>query len=299
MRRLLDGPPNRQRCGAILACGALNAVLLALIAAVSSQREAMPPSALDRVLQTRVLRAGTTLDYAPFSLRCADGRAAGSDVEAARALAASLDAELQLVPTTWVTLLNDAAMGHFDLAVGGVTITLMRLRRVAFSRPLGVSSVKVLVAPCGSALLQLLAAGAGVATLDAAVADLPLVVNAGGTNEDFVRDFLPSARIVLLPQTAQFPALLAGSANLTITDAVEARLITLRHAGLLCASAGIVPSAAERKGFLLPRGDDVRWKAYVDAWLEPRQASYNVSVEAWLARTGAAEDSAQVACPAQ
>ena len=43
-------------------------------------------SALDRVLRSNTLRVGTTLDYAPYSLRCPDGTAAGADIEYARLL---------------------------------------------------------------------------------------------------------------------------------------------------------------------------------------------------------------------
>ena len=122
-------------------------------------------------------------------------------------------------------------------SVGGISITLERLRLIGFSSPLSHGG-KVLVAPCGSSLLATLNRSA----IPSELLDLldarstRVVVNPGGTNERFVRQQLPRASVQLVAQNAQWAELLAGTADVTFTDEVEARLQALRYPQALCAS---------------------------------------------------------------
>ena len=235
---------------------------------------------LDRVLHTGELRVGATLDYAPFSMECLE-RAGGADIEMAGRLAASLNAKMIVYKTTWSSLIQDAKDGHFDIAVGGISITLQRLRAVAMSRPL-LHGGKVVVAPCGSPCLY-----EPMAALNRP--STRVAVNPGGTNEDFVRQTLGNTTVQLVAQNDQFHAILHDQANFTVTDDVEAKLQALRYPGALCAALNHLETH-DRKAYLLPQRSDVPWAAYVNAWLESETApqagahsSYNATLERWLA----------------
>jgi len=82
-----------------------------------------------------VLRVGTTGDYAPFSLRRPDGTYEGADVEMARDLAERLGVAVAFVPTVWADLLDHLLADRFDIAMGGVTVTVPRAQKVFFSMP--------------------------------------------------------------------------------------------------------------------------------------------------------------------
>lgn len=237
------------------------------------------------------LRAGFSLDYPPYSMRCRDGAtAAGVDVEAALDLADTLGVPLHVVPTTWPSLLADAAAGQFDIAGGGISNTLRRLRAgVAFSQPTSHGG-KVVVAPCAAA--DLLMSNASAASLPAGAT---VAVNPGGTNEAWIRAHWPNATIRLVAQGEQFGDILAGTANLTVTDRVEARLHSLRYPGQLCAGAAVLSGAEEDvKAWMLPprSARDAAWARYVDRWVGERRDAYAVSEEAWVARLGAMNESA-------
>lgn len=56
------------------------------------------------------------------------------DIDLAGDLAHRLHVALELVPTTWSALLNDLD-NRYDLAMGGVTITLDRAQEALYSAP--------------------------------------------------------------------------------------------------------------------------------------------------------------------
>src|SRR6187399_3034146 len=89
--------------------------------------QAAAATRLDDVLARGVLRVGTTGDYKPFSYRAgATGAFIGLDITLAADLAKSMGVTLQVVPTTWGTMMGDLADDRFDLAMGGVSVSLER-----------------------------------------------------------------------------------------------------------------------------------------------------------------------------
>ena len=259
--------------------------LILLIANTAVANNAARSTTLDAVLSHGVLRVGLTLDYPPFSLRCSSNNreAAGSDVDAAIDLAAALGVRLVIVPTTWPRLLEDAASNAFDAAAGGISITLSRLRHVGFSRPSSTGG-KVIVAPCSNHLLLSLDRHNASTALPQGTT---IAVNPGGTNAAYVSEHWPDAPTRVVQQGQQFNALLDGSADLTVTDEIEAALVTMRHASVLCAGAARLTD--EAKAWLIPRRDDVAWAAYLNRWLLQREAQSS-TVGLWLSRLGLRQD---------
>src|SRR5882724_6528427 len=73
------------------------------------------------------LRVGTSGDYAPFSVRAADGTLSGFDIEVARAYAAERGREIVFVPFRWPELGARFVAGDFDIVMSGVTVRPDRL----------------------------------------------------------------------------------------------------------------------------------------------------------------------------
>ncbi|HEX7037512.1 MAG TPA: gamma subclass chorismate mutase AroQ [Pseudomonadales bacterium] len=213
---------------------------------------------LQQILETRVLRVGTTGDYAPFSHRGdATETPRGIDIDLARRLADALEVDVAFVETSWPTLLDDLAAGRFDIAMSGVSRTLDRQRVGYLSVPYYVGG-KTAIARCGEA--------ARFGSLEGI--DRPavrVIVNPGGTNEAFVDAHLHRARKVLHQDNRTiFDALAAGAADVMITDRVEVELQTARNPEL-CAAA---PEnfTYQEKAYLMPQ--DTPWKEFVNTWLE-------------------------------
>lgn len=218
------------------------------------------PDRLTQVLDSGVLRVGTTGDYAPFSLR-RDGEEAyaGIDIELARDLAASLDAEVRFVPTSWPTLAEDHQRNAFDIAMSGVSRTLARQRIGFFSRAYYVGG-KTAISRCADR--------ERFRTLEAIDAPgVRIIVNPGGTNEAFVDARLARAEKVRHGDNRSiFAEIESGRADVMITDAIEVELMT-PPGSLLCRATPDFLTYQE-KGYLLPR--DEAFRAYVDLWLSQR-----------------------------
>lgn len=231
---------------------------LAAVMASGAAHAAAPHSVLARILARGTLRVGMTGDYRPFDIRDPKtGAFSGIDVAMARRLANSLSVRLQIVPTSWPALMAGLLAQRYDIAMGGITITLPRLETAFFSTP---------VLRAGKVPLTLCSNAARFATL--AQIDRPgvkVIVNPGGTNAAFDKAHLHRAEIVVIKDnTATFGEILSGKVDLMITDNVEARLQHRLHPGLCAVHPGHPFDFAEL-GYMMPQ--DPALKSYVDAWL--------------------------------
>ncbi|NLU67528.1 transporter substrate-binding domain-containing protein [Streptomyces sp. HNM0574] len=233
-------------------------------------------SLLDSVPERGVLRVCTTGDYRPFThLEKDTGAYRGIDVDMARDLAESLDAKASFVATTWKNLTGDLAGGRCDLAVGGVSVTLERAREVAFSEPTREDG-KTPIVRCEDedryrTLRQIDRPGTTV------------VVNPGGTNEEFARAHIRRATIKEHPEnTTIFEEIVAGRADVMMTDASE----TLYQAKLhpeLCSVHPEKPFTFAEKAYAVPRGD-AEFREYVDRFvhLATHDGTYERYEDEWM-----------------
>ncbi|MEU9118023.1 transporter substrate-binding domain-containing protein [Streptomyces sp. NPDC048483] len=231
---------------------------------------------LDTVPRRGVLRVCTTGDYRPFTHRDPKtGAYSGIDIQMARDLAKSLDAKPRYVATTWANLVGDLASGRCDIAVGGVSITLPRARAVYFSEPTRTDG-KTPIVRCADkdryrTLDQIDRRGTKV------------IVNPGGTNEQFARAHIKRATLTVHPDnTTIFDEIIAGRADVMMTDAGETRYQAKIHPEL-CSVHPDKPFTFSEKAYALPRGDE-EFKAYVDQWvhLATHDGTYRKYEEAWM-----------------
>ena len=219
------------------------------------------------------LRAGLTGDYAPYSLRGADGKIAGADVIMARSLAKMLGVALEIVPTVWKSLADDLKADRFDIAMGGVSVTPDRAAAGDFSVAV-LHDGKRPIARCADKDLY--------TSLDAINApSVRVVVNPGGTNERFAKANLPNAHVdVHADNRTIFDEIAAGRADVMVTDGAEVDYQARRHAGILCPAAVADSFDHFDKAYWMTR--DPALKAAVDVWLTQSLAAggYQRALEA-------------------
>ncbi|KAF1024989.1 MAG: Cyclohexadienyl dehydratase [Burkholderia plantarii] len=223
----------------------------------TAQNAGMPASRLDAILARGTLRACTTGDYRPYSYYRPDGHFEGIDIDLAHSLAASLGVKTEFVKTSWSTLTRDF-IAQCDIAVGGVSTTLGRQRRAFFTQPY-LRDGKAPIVRCADVERY-----QSIAQIDRP--DTRVIVNPGGTNERFARQFFPHATLTVYPDNVTiFRQILDGRADVMVTDASETRLQHKLNPGL-CPVHPDQPFQFGEKAFMVPRGDVV-FQQYVDQWL--------------------------------
>jgi len=249
-------------------------------------------SQLDQILSRGYLKVGTTGDYKPFSYLVTNTSALpstnttstrinttfiGADITAAQSLsnALGLAHPVQFVKTAWANLTTDLAAGKFDIAMGGISLTLLRSRSAFFSTAIQRVGKTGCIRCSDSAKFTSLS--------DIDQAGVKVVVNPGGSNYAFDVANLKSASIVLVEDNnAVYEAVLDGSADAMISDLIEVELQLKLHPGELCIVNPGAPFNFEELAYMM--GRDVVWKNFVDAWVHVMLGSgaWNETLSQWM-----------------
>jgi len=216
-------------------------------------------SSLDRILKEGIIRIGTTGDYKPFTfLNPVSGEYEGYDIDAAEMLARSLGVKIQWVPTTWATLVKGITANQYDIAVGGITRTLSRLKRV------GMSTAYFTVGKCP--LIRTSDQDRFHSIDDIDQIGVKIGVNPGGTNEAFVRAYFTRATIIMVDNNLDIPSKIQShEIDAMITDNVEAVLVAGQHADLFALNPD-QPANRDELGYMTPR-DDQALLNWINAWV--------------------------------
>jgi cyclohexadienyl dehydratase len=255
----------------------LAALLVALFVAQPAHAQEMAsPSRLDAIIKRGTLRVGMTGDYLPFTLfDKTTQQFRGFDVDMAEALGKALGVKVEFVPTAWPRLMKDFEADQFDIAMGGVSVTLDRQKKGLFSTPI-MREGKTPIARCADV-------GKYQTLADIDRKGTRVIVNPGGTNERFARANIKDAEIEVFPDnTVIFDEIASGHADLMMTDASETRYQQKQHSGVLCAVHPDKPFDFSEKAYWLQR--DVALKAFVDQWLHiaMEDGSYKKIYAAWF-----------------
>jgi len=254
----------------ILAC------LAAAFFLVSSPAHSQQASRLDEIMKRGTLRVGLTGDYLPFSsFDAVTSKFRGFDVDMAEALGKALGVKVEYVHTAWPQMTRDFEADNFDIAMGGVSITLDRQKKGLFSSPI-MREGKTPIARCSDK-------GKYQTIADIDKPGTRVIVNSGGTNERFARANVKNAEIrVYNDNVTIFDEIAKGDADLMITDASETRYQQKLHPGVLCAVHPEKPFDFAEKAYWLQR--DFALKAFVDQWLHiaVEDGSFKKIYAAWF-----------------
>ncbi len=216
---------------------------------------------LPQIVQRGSVRVCSTGDYRPFTFRDSQGNWSGLDIEMAHDMAGRLGVQLDLVPTTWASLVDDLG-DKCDAAMGGISITLDRAKHAIYSAPYLRDGKAAIVRCADSPKFQTLA--------DIDRPGVRVAVNPGGTNAQFDKDHLHFAQVVNYPDNNTiFDQLTGNAADVMITDSSEIRWQTDQNPQL-CGESLDHPFTFEQKGYLVTQTapDLQQW---INQWLNIAQ----------------------------
>lgn len=220
---------------------------------------------LSEIKKRGVLLVGATGDYRPMSYKEPDtGEYWGFDADLAEDLADSLGVDLQYVPTSWPTLMDDTLAGKFDLAACGITITDARKEQALMSEGYLVNGKTII---CRS---EDAAKYTDLESINKP--EVRVMVNPGGLNEKFARENLPDVTLIVHDVNQDIPGLIAeGAADIMITEIMEAGYYVGQDERL---DAPLInePFTHGELGVLMPKGSEDLLE-YVNAFLEEEKRS--------------------------
>ena len=173
---------------------------------------------VERIEQRGKLLVGTTGDYRPLSFREPEtGLYWGFAIELAETMATRMGVAVEFVPTSWPTLTADVQADPqlFDMAMGGITITEARCATMLMSEGYLANGKTILCRTEDTLRFRSLE--------DIDRPEVRVMVNPGGLNEQFARQHLTHATLIVHPNNEEIPSLIAqGDADVMITEITEA-----------------------------------------------------------------------------
>lgn len=222
-------------------------VFLMILSACSNHMDTQSP--LETIKADGVLRVGMTGDYQPMSYLDPESDSyVGFDVELVEDLADALGVEIEYIPTSWPTLMEDTLAGKFDLAICGITITDARKEQALMSDGyLG----------NGKTVLCRVEDADKYTSLEAVNRpEVRVMENPGGLNEKFARENLPNATLIIHDVNQEIPGLIAsGEADVMITEIMEAGYYVGQD-DRLAAPLIHEPFTNGELGVLMPKGSE-------------------------------------------
>ena len=232
--------------------------VMALLGFLLATTAAEADSRLKKILNTGVLRVGTTGDWNPMTMKDpATNSYTGYDIDVMTALAKDLDVEIEFVPTDWKTLVSGVVSGKYHMT-GSASISPARAKVAGYTDSyFSLATVPLTLTKNADKFKDW-------ADLDKA--DVTVAATLGTTQEKQVKQFFPNAQYKIVEAPARdFQEVLAGRADAHITSNVEAYKLVAKYPQMM-----VVPVAAPKAptpiAMLLPQGDQV-WINYVNTWI--------------------------------
>lgn len=261
---------------ACIAAGVSLVLSLAAPAALAQQPGAASKSRLGKILESGVLRVGTTGDFRPMSFREPGAPdLTGHDIEAARELAKDMGVKVEFVPTDWKTLITGIVADKFDIAMSGISMNVDRAKVAGFTLPyMEFGTVPVTLKKNDKRFRS---------WSDIDKKGVTVATTLGTVFDAQAKEYFKVATLkpVEAPATG-YQEVLSGRADVNITSNVEAATLIKTHPTLM-----VVPvdrARSRRPASFLVAQDDVVWLNFVNHWISIKksQGYFDGLEQKWL-----------------
>ena len=234
-------------------------VLTCMLLASALPASAQQKSLLHQILERGVIRVGTTGTYFPFSIRDAATESfQGYDIEVAQQLGKDLGVRVEFVLTTWPTIVAGLVANKYDIAASGITMTLDRMKTVAFTDSYEKPTVVPVIRGADAAKYK--------SWRDLDSPNVTIAVMLGTSAEKTTKDTFKQAKIISVePPSQDWQEVLAGRANAAINDNLSYARVVKRNPTLAMLDPDH-PLAASLNGLMTVQGDQV-WLNWLNAWI--------------------------------
>jgi len=219
-------------------------------------------SALNDILNSGVLKVGTTGDWNPMTMKDpATNTYIGYDIDVMTELAKDLGVDVEYVPTDWKTLVNGVMAGKYHIT-GSASVAPKRAKVAGYS----ISYFSLATVPLTLKTNE----GRFSDWDDLDKPDVVVAATLGTTQEQQVKRFFPNAQHKIVEAPARdFQEVLAGRADGHITSNVEAYKLIAKYPQMMIVPVN-QPRARTPIAMLMLQADQV-WINYVNTWIALKQ----------------------------
>ena len=219
-------------------------------------------SVLKEILSSGVLKAGTTGDWNPMSVKDpATNSYKGYDIDVFTELAKDMGVKLELVPTDWKTLVSGVAAGNYYIS-GSASISPARMKAAGYTS----SYIAVEIFPCTMEEN----AGRFDSWESINKPGVKVAATLGTLFEKWIKDWFPKADHVIVEAPAlQHMEVISGRADVFVTSNIEGATLTKKFSKMRAIPV-TTPRNPSPIAMLLPQDDQV-WINYVNSWITLKQ----------------------------
>lgn len=253
---------NRRDIGSLVGLGAAAAALAAGSVASPALAQSQPESTFAQIRRTKKLRIAGTVGTEPYYHKdIATGQWSGFCVSMATELAKAMEAEVEIIESTWGNSVLDLQANKIDIMFG-LSPTPSRALIVEFTRPI-MNNTFTIIAKSGFEPKS---------WDDLNKPEVKVAVDIGSTHDLYARRTLPKATLVALksPDEAVL-AVQSGRADCLIQVAMLS-LVTVKKNAKVGKVIIPTPVAAQPTCCGVRVDSDTRFRTYVDNWLEYSRA---------------------------
>ena len=238
-------------------------ILLSILPILGLHSTAVAQSALNEILSSGTLKAGTTGDFNPFSVRdAATNKYKGYDIDLMTELANDMGVEIEFVPTDWKTIVNGVVAGKYHIT-GSASIKASRMKAAGFSE----SYLAVVFKPFTTADK----AGNFDGWDSINKSGVIVATTLGTAMEPMVKGWFPKATIKSVEAPARgYQEVLAGRADIFVTSNLEGSTLKAKYSDVKEVKVD-APRSPTPLAMLLPQSDQV-WINYVNHWIKIKSA---------------------------
>ena len=238
-------------------------IVIAFIVTFGINNGAIAQSALNEILSSGSLKAGTTGDFNPFSVRDpATNKYKGYDIDIMTELANDMGVEIEFVPTDWKTIVNGVVAGKYHIT-GSASIKASRMKAAGFSD----SYLAVVFKPFTT--VDKIDRFNGWDSINKS--GVTVGTTLGTAMEPMVKGWFPNAEIKSVEAPARgYQEVLAGRADVFVTSNLEGSTLKAKYPDVREVSVD-APRSPTPLAMLLPQADQV-WINYVNHWIEIKTA---------------------------
>ncbi|MCX8997938.1 ABC transporter substrate-binding protein [Rhizobiaceae bacterium BDR2-2] len=246
----------KSRIGAAVMTALVSAAAVTAIPAATQAQQV--ESRLFRITQSAKLRVCQYPLYYSISFRNpATGEIEGIDADLAKELAKELDAELEIVESSFATFIADLQADKCDIGMFGVGATLKRAQAVEFSKPYLQTSIYAIVRQDGKVN----------SWEDIDKPGINVVTTLGSYIEPFMRDYLKQAGFnAISPPATREGELMANRADVVMSDYPTAIKVKdeFDWAKIIEPTE---PLRVTPYAYVVPQGDQI-WLNYVNLFVD-------------------------------